>query len=184
MPSVKSTSVPLRTLQFRPPGRWRASRIVHDHPALPSSYAATRPAMPPPRITTRVPLPSTSRSGPVSATASGNGQQPERLHEDEGGAVSARLAGSHQELASREAHLVYLSGDRGPGCIDIYGRTALRAKIRPDVAESEGCGGLTVEDANAVWPDFRPQPGGTAPFFLISSSLVARRHPVSVAPHS
>ena len=171
-------------LQLRPPGRWRASRIVHDHPALPSSYAATRPAMPPPRITTRVPLPSTSRSGPVSLTAWGMAKQPKRLHKDEGGAISARLAGSHQELASRKAHLVYLSGDRGPGCIDIYGRTALRAKIRPDEAESEGCGGRHSRGRERIWPDFRPQPGGTAPFFLISSSLVARRHPVSVAPHS
>jgi len=29
-----------------------------------------------------------------------------------------------------------------------------------------------------------PQPEGTGPFFLISSSLVASRHPVCVAPRS
>jgi len=33
---------------------------------------------------------------------------------------------------------------------------ALRQKIRPDEAESEGCGGSTVEGENEVWPDFHP----------------------------
>ena len=42
------------------------------------------------------------------------------------------------------------------GCIDIYGWAALRAKIRPDEAEPEGCGGSTVEGENEVWPDFHP----------------------------
>jgi hypothetical protein len=32
---------------------------------------------------------------------------------------------------------------------------ALRAKIRSDEAEPEGCGGSTVEGENEVWPDFR-----------------------------
>src|SRR4051794_4027102 len=30
---------------------------------------------------------------------------------------------------------------------------------------------------------FAPQPGGLGPIFPISSSLIARRHPVFVAPH-
>jgi hypothetical protein len=33
---------------------------------------------------------------------------------------------------------------------------ALLVKIGPDEAESEGCGGPTVEDDNDVWPDFHP----------------------------
>ena len=99
--------VPLRMLQLRPPGRWRASRIVHDQPALPSSYAATSPAMPPPRMTTRVPRPSTRWSG--LEAASGSGQEAERLHEDECCAVSTGLAGSHQEVTPGKAHLVGLS---------------------------------------------------------------------------
>ena len=37
---------------------------------------------------------------------------------------------------------------------------ALRAKIRPDEAESEDCGGSTVEDDNKVWPDLRRNPKG------------------------
>jgi len=37
---------------------------------------------------------------------------------------------------------------------------ALRAKIRPDEAEPEGCGGSTVEGENEVWPDFRRNPKG------------------------
>ena len=122
MPSVKSTSVPLRMLQLRPPGRWRASRIVQDQPALPSSYAATRPAMPPPRITTRVPRPSTRRSGRFGC-GFGNRQQAEGLHEDEGGAASAGLAGTHQELTSGKAHLDRLSwksrGFAGMGRSDL-----------------------------------------------------------------
>ncbi len=56
-----------------------------------------------------------------------DGQQPKRLHQDEGSAVSAHMAGSHQELASGEAHLVCLSGDRGfemGSRIAIYTATA------------------------------------------------------------
>src|ERR1700761_9590100 len=59
---------------------------------------------------------------------------------------------------------------------------ALRAKIRSDEAESEGCGGPTVEGDNEIWPDFLPQPAGTGLIFLISSSFVAKIHPVSVTP--
>jgi hypothetical protein len=33
---------------------------------------------------------------------------------------------------------------------------ALRAKIGPDEAEPEGCGGSTAEGENEVWPDFHP----------------------------
>jgi hypothetical protein len=61
---------------------------------------------------------------------------------------------------------------------------ALRAKIGPDKAEAEGFGGSKVEADNAVWPDFRSQPEGTGPIFPLSSSIVARIRPVSVAPHS
>jgi hypothetical protein len=35
---------------------------------------------------------------------------------------------------------------------------ALRAKIRPDETESEGCGGSTVEDDNEVRTVFRRNP--------------------------
>jgi hypothetical protein len=73
---------------------------------------------------------------------------------------------------------------------------ALRAKIRPDEAESEGCGGTTVEGENEVWPDFRRNPSGRAnfPHFVVNrrsqtpgmhrSSLLelrkigSRRHPL------
>ncbi len=61
---------------------------------------------------------------------------------------------------------------------------ALRAKIGPDEAEPEGCGGSTVKGENEVWPDFSPQPFGPGPIFPISSSIVASRHPVCVTPHS
>jgi hypothetical protein len=37
---------------------------------------------------------------------------------------------------------------------------ALREKIRPDEAESEGCGGPTVEGDNEVWPDYIRNPKG------------------------
>jgi hypothetical protein len=37
-----------------------------------------------------------------------DGQQAERLHEDEGRAVSAGLAGTHEELTSSKAHRIHL----------------------------------------------------------------------------
>jgi hypothetical protein len=40
----------------------------------------------------------------------------------------------------------------------------LRAKIGPDEAESEGCGGSTAEGENEAWPDFRGNPSGRASF--------------------
>jgi hypothetical protein len=40
----------------------------------------------------------------------------------------------------------------------------LRTKTGPDEAESEGCGGPTVEDDNEVWPDLRRNPEGWANF--------------------
>jgi hypothetical protein len=75
---------------------------------------------------------------------------------------------------------------------------ALRAKIGPapgpprtglrpwggDEAEPEGCGGSTVDGENEVWPDFRRNPSGWEPIFLIPSSLVVSRHPVCVTPRS
>jgi len=41
---------------------------------------------------------------------------------------------------------------------------ALRTKIGPDEAESEGGGGSTVEEANEVWPDLRRNPKGWGQF--------------------
>ena len=64
-------------------------------------------------------------------------------------------------------------GKTVPGPVHIPQAAALRAKIRPDEAQREGCGGSTVERENEVWPDFHPQPGGTWPIFPISLSLVA-----------
>ena len=42
------------------------------------------------------------------------------------------------------------------GLFTLPQRVALPAKIRPDEAESEGCGGSTVEGENEIWPDFHP----------------------------
>src|SRR6266702_6622397 len=70
------------------------------------------------------------------------------------------------------------------GLFTILRWMALRAKIGPDEAEPEGCGGSTVEGENEIWPDFSPQPFGPGPIFPISSSIVASRHPVCVTPHS
>ena len=50
---------------------------------------------------------------------------------------------------------------------------ALRGKIRPDEAESEGCGGPTGEGDNEGMAGFSPQPEGTGAIFPISASLVA-----------
>jgi hypothetical protein len=61
---------------------------------------------------------------------------------------------------------------------------ALRAKIGPNEAEPEGCGGSTVEGENEVWLDFRRNPPGPWPIFPISASIVANKHPVCVTPHS
>ena len=51
-----------------------------------------------------------------------------------------------------------------------------RTGLRPwggDEAESEGCGGSTVEDENEVWPDLRRNPEGWGQFssFLRHASL-------------
>jgi len=40
----------------------------------------------------------------------------------------------------------------------------LRAEIRPDEAEAEGCGGPTVEADNEGWTDFRCNPQGRGRF--------------------
>ena len=72
------------------------------------------------------------------------------------------------------------------GCIHIYGCTALRAKIRPDKAESEGCGGSTVKDDNEVWPDFLRNPKGRGHFssFRRQSSLGDTRYPSLLFPRT
>jgi hypothetical protein len=60
----------------------------------------------------------------------------------------------------------------------------LRAKIRPDEAEPEGCGGSTVEGENEVWPDFRRNPKGRGQFsrFLRQSSLAYTRYASLLIP--
>ena len=86
------------------------------------------------------------------------------------------------------------------GCIDIYWRAALRAKIRPDAgplrtglrpqggdeAEAEGCGGSTVEADNEVWPDLRRNPKGRGHFspFLRQSSLADTRYASLLIPRT
>jgi hypothetical protein len=42
--------------------------------------------------------------------------------------------------------------------------------------------GTTVKDDNEVWPDFGRNPKGEGGIFPIASSLVAKIHPVFVAP--
>jgi len=44
------------------------------------------------------------------------------------------------------------------GLLTLLGWMALRAKIRPDEAEPEGCGDPTAEGKNEVWADFRRNP--------------------------
>jgi hypothetical protein len=50
----------------------------------------------------------------------------------------------------------------------------LRTKIGPDEAESEGCGGSTVEDDNEVWTDLRrnPKGWGQSHFFVARRSKI------------
>src|SRR5208283_2343555 len=64
------------------------------------------------------------------------------------------------------------------------GRAALRAKIGPDEAEPEGCGGSTVEGENEVWPDLRRNPEGWGQFSssLRRSSLADTRYAPLLAP--
>jgi hypothetical protein len=50
---------------------------------------------------------------------------------------------------------------------------ALRAKNRPDEAESAGFGCSKLKDENEVWAVFRRNPQGTGPISPISSLLVA-----------
>jgi hypothetical protein len=59
-----------------------------------------------------------------------------------------------------------------------FARAALRTKIVPDEAESEGCGGTTVEDDNEAWPDLRRNPEGWgqfSPFHRRSKMIDIRR---------
>src|ERR1035437_6550719 len=64
--------------------------------------------------------------------------------------------------------------------------STLRAKIRPDEAEPEGCGGSTVEGENEEWPDFRSSPKGRGQFSpaLRPSSLGYARYPSLLIPRS
>ena len=73
-----------------------------------------------------------------------------------------------------------------PGPANTLGWMALRAKIRPDEAESEGCGGSTVEDENEVWPDFRRNPSGRGQFspFRCQSSLADTRYASLLIPRT
>jgi len=70
------------------------------------------------------------------------------------------------------------------GLLTLLGQVALRAKIRPDEAEPEGCGGPTVEGENEVWPDFRRNPSGRGQFsrFLRPSSLADTRYASLLTP--
>ncbi len=74
------------------------------------------------------------------------------------------------------------TGIRRRVCHSLSRWMALPTKIGPDEADSEGCGGSTAEDDNECMARFAQQPEGLGPIFPISSFLVARRHPVSVAP--
>jgi len=58
------------------------------------------------------------------------------------------------------------------GLLTLLGRTALRAKNKPDEAEAEGFGGSKVEADNEVWLGFRRNPSGRANF---PGLVVARR---------
>jgi hypothetical protein len=57
--------------------------------------------------------------------------------------------------------------------LSTFACVALRGKIAPDEAESEGCGGPTVEDDNEVCRDFPRNPSGWGQFspFRRQSSL-------------
>ena len=71
--------------------------------------------------------------------------------------------------------------------VTLLGWTALREKIRPDEAESEGRGGPTGQtgktgDDNEGMAGFSPQPDGTGAILPISASLVAKIYPISVTP--
>jgi hypothetical protein len=61
---------------------------------------------------------------------------------------------------------------------------ASRTKIGPDEAESDGCGGSTVEDDNEVWTDLRSNPEGWGQFspFPRPSSLEDTRYSSLLAP--
>jgi hypothetical protein len=77
----------------------------------------------------------------------------------------------NQRIITFDAAVV--SGDTSRACYSLSRGAALRTKIGPDEAESEGCGGSTVEDDNEVWPDLRRNPEGWGQFspFRRHSSL-------------
>ena len=60
----------------------------------------------------------------------------------------------------------------------------MREKISPDEAAPGESVDSKVEGESDVWTDFPSQPYGTGLIFPISSSVVASRHPVCVAPSS
>ena len=67
-----------------------------------------------------------------------------------------------------------------PGSVNTIGMDGVGAKIEPDKAEEDDCGGSTVYDDNDVWLDFRGNPKGRGRFFPVSLSLVAGRQQVCV----
>ncbi len=73
---------------------------------------------------------------------------------------------------------------RGWSLLWTFARLSLRMKIGPDEAESEGCGGSTVEDDNEVWTDLRRNPKGWGQFspFLRRSSLADTPYASLLAP--
>jgi len=62
----------------------------------------------------------------------------------------------------------------------------MRVKIRPDEAESEDCGGSTVQDENEVGPDFLRNPEGRGQFssFRRQSSLADTRYASLLIPRT
>ena len=93
--------------------------------------------------------------------------------------------GDHGPVRSRESE-EYTGVRLHQGLLTLLGWMALRAKIRPDEAESEGCGGSTVEDENEVWPDFRRNPSGRGQFspFRCQSSLADTRYASLLTPRT
>ena len=95
--------------------------------------------------------------------------------------------------AWRGCPLVTISGRRAKKrrrgvrtCYSLSRGMALPTKIGPDEAESEGCGGSTVEDDNEVWPDFHRNPKGWGQFppFHRRSSLEDTPYSSLLAPRT
>ena len=75
---------------------------------------------------------------------------------------------------------------RHQGLLTLLEWMALRAKIGPDEAEPEGCGGPTVKGENEVWPDLRRNPEGRGQFsrFRCPSSLTDTRYASLLSPRT